>query len=121
MNDEKLLEKFALICTTVMQLEECVILQYALTPEKNETTKNECIKFIGLCKTFDQIFNGEKKARASHETLAKALDITLAARECIKNESVFNQQLEKIIISTSTDIIIAGIKVLAIELDRRLK
>jgi len=121
MNDEKLLEKFALVCTAVMQLEECVILQYAITPEKNETTKNECIKFIGLCKTFDQIFNGEKKARASHENLAKALDITLMAKECIKNESVFSGQFEKIVISTSTDVIIAGIKMLAIELDRRLK
>lgn len=121
MEDEKLLEKFGLIYATVMQLEKCVILQYALAPEKSDATKNECIKFIGLCRNFSQTVNAENKVRASHENLAKALDITLAARECIKNESVFNGEIEKIIISTSTDILVEGIKTLAVELDKRLK
>jgi len=117
MKDDNLLIKFGIVFTTVTQLAQAIILEYAISKDKSETAKNQCREFIDACIPLDTALTTQKKIPANNESLAMALDIVLKAQECIKNERVFDKTT-RTLIKITTDITITSIKKLSIELDR---
>lgn len=119
MNKKEMLERFQLVYAVTDQIMQCVILGYANSPKKTELVKNQCSRFIEICTPFALAMQKEKLP-ANNKTLVIALDILLAAKECVENQNVFDE-LARYVIKTSSHIITDNVKILAVELDKYSK
>lgn len=114
-----MLERFQLVYAITDQMMQCVILGYANLTEKTKAVKNESSRFIEICAPFAMAMQKEKLP-ANDKTLIIALDISLAAQECVKNEKVFDE-FARFVVKTSSHILNDNIKKLAVELDKYSK
>jgi hypothetical protein len=119
MKKKEMLDRFQLVYVTTNELMKCVILGYMTTPEKTKAMKDECLHFIELCKPFHLALQKEKLP-ANNKALLIALDILLEAKECVKNKNVFDD-IARVVVQVSSDILTENIKKLAVELDKYSK
>lgn len=119
MTKKEMLERFQLIYAITEQMMQCVILGYANLPEKTKAVKNESSRFIEICAPFAMAMQ-QGKLPANNKTLVIALDISLAAQECVRNEKVFDE-FARFVIKMGSDILTDNIKKLAVELDKYSK
>ena len=119
MNKKEMLERFQLVYAITDQIMQCVILGYENLPEKNEAVKNEYSRFIKICTPFALAMQKEKLP-ANNKTLFIALDILLAAKDCVRNENVFDE-FAQFVVKTSSHILTDNVKKLAFELDKYSK
>ena len=114
-----MLEKFQLVYLTVDQLIKCVILSYVTSSDKTAAMKTECLNFIEKCQPFHLAMQKEKLP-ANNNALVIVLDIVISAKECAKNANVFDD-IARLIVQSSSDILTDSVKKLAIELDNYYK
>lgn len=119
MNEKEMLERFQLVYAITDQIVQCVILGYAVSPEKTKAVKNEYSRFVKICTPF-QLAMQKEKLPANNKTLIIALDILFAAKECVNNENVFDD-FAKFVVKTSSHILTDNVKKLAVELDKYSK
>jgi len=119
MREKEMLERFQIVYAVTDQIMQCVILGYENSPEKTKAVENECSRFVKTCTPFALAMQKEKLP-ANNKTLVIALDILIAAKECVRNENVFDD-FAKFVVKTSAHILTDNIKKLAVELDNYSK
>ena len=119
MNKKEMLERFQLVYAVTDQIMQCVILGYATLPEKTKAVENECLRFVEICTPF-RLAMQKEKLPANNKTLIIALDILLAAKDCVRNENVFDE-FAQFVVKTSAHILTDNVKKLAFELDKYSK